>query len=209
MPARPGDRNPKAAASQGLRYCSVGAGAIQHDMRSHASREWTVLIKVPHAAQIAFTLFTHVAQHHQCGRQFYPCAQQGMNNGQHAHHTGRVIARARCFQSVAGKDWIERRIGGKHRIKMRRKQNHRPGILRRQFRGREHSQHIARGIGFYGADAGFSESRGQPSRALLLAVRGRGNAHQIDLPIHEGFGICVQPGECRVNRPLRSQSGHA
>ena len=130
MPARPGDRSPEAAAAQRLRHRRVRARAIQHDMRSPASRQCAVLIKVPHPAQIPLTLFAHIAQHHQRRRQFHPGAHESMNHGQHPHHPSRVIADARSFQAIVRKHCVERRVGGKHSIEMRRKQDHRPRALR-------------------------------------------------------------------------------
>ena len=94
---------------------------------------------------------------------------------------------SRRWFTIAGSGGVRQKDG----IEMRRKQDRRAGALRGQIRCGQNCQHIAGGVGLHAIQACFEESRREPLRTLLLAVQWRGNAHQIDLPIHDGFGIRV------------------
>ena len=191
VPARPGHGHTIAPAAQRLRHGRLRARAIEHNVRGHASGERAVLVKMPHAAQIAFALFAHIAQHDKRRRQFHLGVDERMNHGQHSHDTRRVVARARSLQALVHDRGMERSAGRKDGIEMRRKQDRRAGALRGQIRCGQNCQHVAGGVGLHAIQACFEESRREPLRTLLLAVQWRGNAHQIDLPIHDGLGIRV------------------
>ena len=71
--------------------------------------------------------------------------------------------------------------------------------------GGQSAEDVSGGIDLDAAETNLRESPGQPLGARLLAVSGRRNRDELNLPVHDGFGIGVQPGEGSVNRPLRGE----
>ncbi len=57
-----GDGDLKAAAAEGLGDGGVGACAVEDDVGGDAAGERSLIVKVTHAAQIAFALFAHVGE---------------------------------------------------------------------------------------------------------------------------------------------------
>ena len=101
MPAGSGDGNLVAAAAQSLGDGCIGAGAIQHNVRGDAAGERAVLVKMAHAAQVAFAFFAHIAQHDQRDGQFNAGVDEGAHDGQHSDHAGGIVAGARRVKTVA------------------------------------------------------------------------------------------------------------
>ena len=104
---------------------------------------------------------------------------------------------------------MERSGGWENGVNVRGEQNDRAGAVGGDVCGWQSTEDVSRGIDFDAAETYLRESPGQPLGASLLAVSGRGNRDKLDLPVHDGFGIRVQPGEGGVNRSLRGEGRDA
>ena len=58
-------------------------------------------VEMAHAAQIAFALFAHIAKKQKWRGEFRFRVEEGVGHGQHANHSGSVVAGARRGQAVA------------------------------------------------------------------------------------------------------------
>ena len=209
MAARPVDRYLEAPAAQGQRYGRVRACSVKHDVSSDAAGQRRLAIEMAHSAQVAFTLFTHIPQKDERRRQFDLCLEQSVGNGQHADHTGAIVASARSGEAIAFENWIKRRVRGKHRVEMGREDHERPGALRRQIGSWQQRVDISNFVGFHMAQPSLGKAEGEPFRAHLFAKRRRGNRHHLRLPGHDLLRIAVQPRKGRMDRPLCSQRSYA
>jgi len=95
------DRYLKRRLPSGQRYGRVRACSVKHDVSSDAAGQRRLAIEMAHSAQVAFTLFTHIPQKDERRRQFDLCLEQSVGNGQHADHTGAIVASARSGEAIA------------------------------------------------------------------------------------------------------------
>ena len=84
-----------------------------------------------------------------------------------------------------------------------------PVLSAGRFVGRQNAEDVASSVNLDIAETDLREALGEPLRASLFAVGGRGNGDQLDLPIHDGFGIGVQPGKGGVDGPFCSEGSDA
>jgi len=104
---------------------------------------------------------------------------------------------------------MDRSSGGKNGVNVRRKENDGTGAIGGHAFSRQEAEDIADGVDLDIAQACLNEALGQPLGAFALTVRRSGDGHESHLPIHDGFGIGVEPGECGVNGPLRGEGSDA
>lgn len=74
---------------------------------------------------------------------------------------------------------------------------------------RQDAEDIGDSINLDVAETNLREALGEPFCASLLSMSGRGDCHDFELPIHDGFWIGVQPGEGSVNGPFCSEGSDA
>jgi len=104
---------------------------------------------------------------------------------------------------------MKRSRGWEDGVNVRGEQNDRAGAVGRKACGGQSAEDVSGGIDFDVAETDLHESLGQPLGAGLFAVSGCRNRDKLDLPVHDGFRIRVQPGEGGVNRSLRGEGSDA
>jgi len=165
-----------------------------------AAGQSRLLVKVADAAEVAFALFTDIAEQDERAGEFDAGVKEGTGDGEQADDASAIVAGSGGFKPVAVDDGVERRIGWKNGVKVGREDDDRAGALGGQMGGGKKAEDIARGVGFNAGDAGLGKAGREPLGAGFFAKGRGGDGGEICLPVHDGFGIAVKPGEGGVDR---------
>jgi len=205
-----------AAAAESLGNGCVSTWAIENDVSGDAAGERAVLVDMAHATQVSLAFFANVAKKDERDGQIESRVQGvGMEkrarDGEHSGYTGGVVAGAWSLKTIAIEDGAERSVGREHSVNVRGEQNDRASAVcgSAAADGGQNAEDVSGCVDLDAAETDLSEALGEPPGARLLAMSRRGNRDQLDLPIHDGFGIGVQPGEGGVNRSLRGEGSNA
>ena len=101
MPAWAAHDDFKAAAAEGLGHNGVRAGAVEHHtVGNRIFPSWRGK-NMAHAAEVAFSLFAHVADENEWQRMPDPHRPQQCRNGQHRGHAGTVVGDPGTIQAAS------------------------------------------------------------------------------------------------------------
>ena len=200
-----GDGDLKTAAAQGLGDSRIWPGAVENDVGGDAAGDGTAVVELANAAQVAFALFAHVAHEQERGGQFCFGVGESIGDREQPSHAGRVVAGSGRFEAVdailLAQRRIERRIGGKHGVKVSRENNKRAGAVGVEIGRIEKAENVTHFIGLDVGEPDFDESLRKPAPAGSLPEWRSRNRHHRELPVHDGFGIPMEPGEGRMRLP--------
>src|SRR5580704_1723177 len=199
----------ETAAAQSLSHDRIGTGTVQD--QAVADRVFPAGLgkNVTHSAQVAFSLFAHVAdKKYGCGQRYFGCAQRGCHR-QQGRGSGSVIRNAGPVEAVALLTQVERSSSGKNRIDVSAE---RDVLLGRGWFGQfgmilMNAEHVAHFVGADIFEFERAKAFAEPFSARRLSKWRSRNARHFQLPGRKLGFLGAKPGESRADFWRPSETG--